>query len=78
MSGDTLFLDGCGRTDLAGADPDAMYESLTQRLATVPDDTILYPGHMYSPEPHASMGETRAHNYVFRIQSLDQWRTFMS
>ena len=78
VSGDTLFLDGCGRTDLAGADPDAMYESLTQRLAAVPDETILYPGHMYSAEPHASMGETRRHNYVFRIQSLDQWRMFMS
>ena len=33
VAGDTLFLDGCGRTDLPGADPDAMYESLTQRLA---------------------------------------------
>ena len=78
VSGDTLFLDGCGRTDFAGSDPDAMYESLTQRLATVPDDTILYPGHMYSAEPSASMGETRRHNYVFRIPTLDQWRTFMS
>jgi len=77
VAGDTLFLDGCGRTDLPGADPDAMYESLTQRLATVPDDTILYPGHLYSPEASASMGETRAHNYVFRIHSLEQWRTFM-
>ncbi len=77
VAGDTLFLDGCGRTDLPGADPDQMYESLTQRLATVPDDTILYPGHLYSPEPFASMGETRARNYVFRIKSLDQWRAMM-
>jgi glyoxylase-like metal-dependent hydrolase (beta-lactamase superfamily II) len=77
VSGDTLFLDGCGRTDLAGADPDAMYESLTQRLATVPDDTILYPGHFYSHEAHASMGETRRQNYVFRVTSLEQWRAFM-
>jgi glyoxylase-like metal-dependent hydrolase (beta-lactamase superfamily II) len=74
IAGDTLFLEGCGRTDLPGADSDAMYESLTQRLAVVPDDTVLYPGHMYSPEPHATMGETRKHNYVFRIGSLDQWR----
>ena len=51
-----------------------MYESLTQRLATVPDDTILYPGHLYSAEPSASMGETRERNYVFRISGLDQWR----
>jgi glyoxylase-like metal-dependent hydrolase (beta-lactamase superfamily II) len=77
IAGDTLFLEGCGRTDLPGADPDAMYESLTQRLATVPDDTILYPGHLYSFEPSASMGETRRRNYVFRIHSLEQWRMFM-
>ncbi len=57
VSGDTLFLDGCGRTDLPGSDPEAMYESLTTRLARVPDDAILYPGHLYSPEPSASMGE---------------------
>jgi hydroxyacylglutathione hydrolase len=78
VSGDTLFLEGCGRTDLPGSDPDAMYESLTQRLARVPDDTIVYPGHLYSYEPSASMGETRARNYVFRIRNLDQWRMFMS
>jgi hydroxyacylglutathione hydrolase len=75
IAGDTLFLDGCGRTDLPGADPDAMYESLTQRLAVVPDDTLLYPGHLYSPEPFATMGETRRRNYVFRFPTLDQWRT---
>jgi len=77
VAGDTLFLEGCGRTDLPGSDPDAMYESLTQRLAIVPDDTILYPGHLYAPDPFATMGETRQRNYVFRINSLDQWRTFM-
>jgi glyoxylase-like metal-dependent hydrolase (beta-lactamase superfamily II) len=77
VAGDTLFLEGCGRTDLPGSDPDAMYESLTRRLAVVPDDTILYPGHRYSPEPSAPMGETRRHNYVFRVQSIDQWRVFM-
>ena len=60
VAGDTLFLEGCGRTDLPGGDPDAMYESLTQRLAKVPDDTVLFPGHLYSPEPSATMGETRA------------------
>jgi glyoxylase-like metal-dependent hydrolase (beta-lactamase superfamily II) len=77
VAGDTLFLEGCGRTDLPGADPDQMYESLTQRLAKIPDDTVLYPGHLYSPEPSATMGETRERNYVFRIGSLDQWRMLM-
>ena len=42
LAGDTLFLDGCGRTDLPGGDPEAMYESLTTRLARVPGDTVLY------------------------------------
>lgn len=73
VSGDTLFLDGCGRTDLPGSDPLAMYESLTTRLARIPNDAILYPGHLYSPEPSASMGETRRDNFVFRPTSAAQW-----
>ncbi len=73
VSGDTLFLDGCGRTDLPGSDPEQMYLSLTQRLAKVPDDVDLYPGHLYSEKPSASMAETRARNVVFRPDSLDQW-----
>ena len=75
VSGDTLFLEGCGRTDLPGGDSDELYYSLTQRLARVPDDTVLYPGHLYSPEPHATMGETRTRNYVYRLPTLEQWRT---
>jgi glyoxylase-like metal-dependent hydrolase (beta-lactamase superfamily II) len=73
VAGDTLFLEGCGRTDLPGGDPAALYESLTQKLAKVPDDAVLYPGHLYSPEPSATMGDTRKHNFVFRPRSLDQW-----
>jgi glyoxylase-like metal-dependent hydrolase (beta-lactamase superfamily II) len=73
VAGDTLFLDGCGRTDLPGSDPREMYYSLTQRLAKVPDDAVLYPGHLYSPQPSAPMGETRQHNFVFRPRSEEQW-----
>jgi glyoxylase-like metal-dependent hydrolase (beta-lactamase superfamily II) len=75
VSGDTLFLDGCGRTDLPGSDSEQMYESLTTRLARFDDDTVLYPGHRYSPEPSAGLGDVRRHNYVFRPQSLEQWVT---
>lgn len=75
VAGDTLFLDGCGRTDLPGGDPQQMYESLTTRLARFGDDTVLYPGHLYSPEPSATMGETRERNYVFRLRTPEQWMT---
>jgi glyoxylase-like metal-dependent hydrolase (beta-lactamase superfamily II) len=73
VSGDTLFLEGCGRTDLPGGDPAALYESLTQRLAKVPDDTVLFPGHLYSAEPSATMGETRKWNYVFKPRDAAEW-----
>ena len=73
VAGDTLFLEGCGRTDLPGGDPREMYESLTQRLARIPDDAVLYPGHLYAPQASASMGETRTHNYVFAPRTPEQW-----
>ena len=73
VAGDTLFLEGCGRTDLPGGDPAALYESLTQRLAKVPDDAVLYPGHLYSQDPSATMGATRRGNYVFKPQNVNEW-----
>ncbi len=75
VSGDTLFLDGCGRTDLPGGDPTELYHSLTQRLAKVPDHATLFPGHLYSPQPSRSMGETRELNVVFKPGSVEQWLT---
>jgi glyoxylase-like metal-dependent hydrolase (beta-lactamase superfamily II) len=73
VSGDTLFLEGCGRTDLPGGDPAALYESVTQKLAKVPDDAVLFPGHLYSPQPSAPMGETRRTNFVFRPRNVQEW-----
>lgn len=73
IAGDTLFLNGCGRTDLPGSDPAAMYESLTTKLAKVPDDTVLFPGHLYSEKPSAPMGEVRDRNMVLRPSTQDEW-----
>jgi len=64
VSGDTLFLDGCGRTDLPGSDHAKMIESLN-RLAKVDDDVVLYPGHRYSAASSATMGAVKHSNYVF-------------
>jgi glyoxylase-like metal-dependent hydrolase (beta-lactamase superfamily II) len=72
VSGDTLFLDGCGRTDLPGSDAEQMYESL-QRLARLPDDTVVYPGHRYSTPSSGTMAAVRDGNYVYRPRSKEQW-----
>ncbi|MSY80282.1 MAG: MBL fold metallo-hydrolase, partial [Actinobacteria bacterium] len=73
ISGDTLFLDGCGRTDLPGGDPEELYFSLTQRLSQVPADAYLFPGHNYSDRPMELMGENRERNMVFKPKSAEQW-----
>lgn len=72
ISGDTLFLDGCGRTDLPGSDPEQMYHSL-RTIASLPDDTVVFPGHRYSEHPFGDLRTIKAHNHVFRPQSVDQW-----
>jgi glyoxylase-like metal-dependent hydrolase (beta-lactamase superfamily II) len=77
VSGDTLFVKGCGRVDLPGSDPAKMYESLTQKLAKLPDDTILYPGHDYADRPTSTIGDEKRTNYYLRINSLDQWLQLM-
>jgi len=73
VSGDTLFLEGCGRTDLPGGDPAKLYESLTTKLAKVPDSAVLFPGHLYSAEPSATMEDTRRWNFVFTPKSEAEW-----
>ncbi len=76
VSGDTLFIQGCGRVDLPGSDPEAMYHSL-KKLASLPDDTLLLPGHHYSEAPNATLGETKAQNVYLRVPDLDTWKQFM-
>ncbi|WP_167106278.1 MBL fold metallo-hydrolase [Mycobacterium sp. DL592] len=76
VAGDTLFLDGCGRTDFPGGDVDEMFRSL-QQLAALPGDPTVFPGHWYSTEPSAVLSEVKRSNYVYRVSSLEQWRSFM-
>ena len=69
VSGDTLFIGACGRTDLPGSDPTEMYYSLTQRLAALPDETILFPGHNYGGAS-STIGDEKRHNAFMRFSSL--------
>ena len=77
VSGDTLFVGGCGRVDLPGADPDEMYRTLTQRLAKLPAGTVLYPGHDYGDTPTATLADQRARNPYLRVPTLEDWRRLM-
>jgi hydroxyacylglutathione hydrolase len=77
VSGDTLFIGGCGRVDLPGGDPAQMYHSLTQVLAKLPDDTLLYPGHNYAGEPTSSLEKEKRENFYMRVASLDDWMRLM-
>jgi glyoxylase-like metal-dependent hydrolase (beta-lactamase superfamily II) len=76
IAGDTLFLEGCGRTDFPGGDSDEIFRSL-QKLAQLSGDPTVFPGHWYSAEPSASLSEVKRSNYVYRVADLGQWRTLM-
>lgn len=62
MTGDALFIDGCGRTDFQGGDASALYDAITQRLFTLPDDTLVYPGHDYQGRWVSNIAQERTSN----------------
>lgn len=76
ISGDTLFIGSCGRTDLPGSDPTEMYYSLTQRLYKLPDETVLYPGHNYGG-PSSTLGAEKGSNPFMRFTSLGDFLRVM-
>jgi glyoxylase-like metal-dependent hydrolase (beta-lactamase superfamily II) len=77
VAGDTLFVNGCGRVDLPGSDPDAMYHSLTEKLAKLPPETVLFPGHHYGPTPTSTIEHELRHNFYLRMPSLEDWHRLM-
>jgi hydroxyacylglutathione hydrolase len=77
VSGDTLFIDACGRVDFPGGSPEEMYYSLTQKLMALPDEMILFPGHNYAPLKQATMGEQKKTNPYLQFSSLKQFLAVM-
>jgi glyoxylase-like metal-dependent hydrolase (beta-lactamase superfamily II) len=77
VSGDTLFLGSCGRVDLPRSNPEHMYDSLHNKLGRLPDETLLFPGHLYSAEPSSTMGEQKRKNPYLRVSRLDDFLTFL-
>jgi hydroxyacylglutathione hydrolase len=73
ISGDTLFVNSCGRVDLPGSDPEAMYYSLNRTLKALDDATVVYPGHAYSSESSTTIAEQKRHNMYMRFETLDDF-----
>jgi len=78
LTGDTLFVGECGRTDLAGGSAEDMYHSLFDKLAKLDDKTEVYPGHDYGPKPHSTIGDEKRTNYVLEKRTLDEFVGFMA
>ncbi|HSV50391.1 MAG TPA: MBL fold metallo-hydrolase, partial [Candidatus Acidoferrales bacterium] len=62
LTGDTLFVSECGRTNLAGGDPKQLYQSLFQKILKLPDTIEVYPGHNYGTKPSSTIGYERKTN----------------
>lgn len=73
ISGDTLFVNSCGRVDLPGSDPAAMYHSLNHTLKNLDDATVVYPGHAYSSDSSTTIGKQKRHNMYMRFPTLDDF-----
>ncbi len=78
LTGDTLFVGECGRTDLQGGNSRSMYDSLFNKLLKLNDDVEVYPGHDYGSKPHSTIGEERRSNYVLQPRSIEEFVVFMS
>ena len=76
ISGDTLFIQGCGRVDLPGANSEDMFHSL-RKLSKLPDETIIYPGHNYGPKESESLEKVKEINSYLRIEDIELWKQIM-
>jgi hydroxyacylglutathione hydrolase len=75
FTGDTLFIDAWGRTDLEGGSPAKLFSSLHEVIMRLPDSTTIYPGHDYGEVPSRSLGEERRKNPALRARSLEEFRS---
>jgi glyoxylase-like metal-dependent hydrolase (beta-lactamase superfamily II) len=62
FSGDALFVRGCGRTDFQQGSPSDLYDSVHNEIYSLPDDTLVYPGHDYKGHTVTTVAEEKAHN----------------
>ena len=77
FTGDALLIQGCGRTDFQSGDAGALYDSITQQLFTLPDTTIVWPGHDYHERTQSTIGMEKAANPRLAGQSRDEFIALM-
>ena len=77
LTGDTLFVGECGRTDTFGGSAQELYNSLFNKLMKLDDSVEVYPGHDYGPRPHSTIGLQKKTNYVLEKRTLAQFLEFM-
>lgn len=77
LTGDTLFVGECGRTDLSGGNSKSMYDSLFNKLLKLDDDVEVYPGHDYGAKPYSTIGEERRLNYTLKPRSVEEFVEFI-
>ncbi len=78
FTGDTLLINGCGRTDFQSGNADALYRSITQVLFSLPEDTVVWPGHDYQGRRHSTIGAEKRGNARVAGKSLAEFRAVMS
>ncbi len=78
LTGDTLFVGECGRTDLPGGNAKNMYDSLFNKLSKLNDNLEVYPGHDYGSKRSSTIGEEKRSNYVLEPRSVEEFLEFMS
>ncbi|MGA8905407.1 MAG: MBL fold metallo-hydrolase [Candidatus Bathyarchaeia archaeon] len=78
LTGDTLFVGECGRTDLAGGNPSDMYVSLVKKILTLDDSIEVYPGHDYGNKPSSTIGYERKNNYTLKPRTQEEFIKFMA
>ncbi|GAC1539114.1 MAG: MBL fold metallo-hydrolase [Ramlibacter sp.] len=79
LTGDALLIEGCGRTDFQEGDARALYESVTEKLFTLPDDTLVYPAHDYQDRRVSSIGQEKKRNpRLGQGRTLAQFRDIMA
>jgi glyoxylase-like metal-dependent hydrolase (beta-lactamase superfamily II) len=78
LTGDTLFVGECGRTDMPEGNSRSMYDSLFNKLLKLNDYVEVYPGHDYGSKPSSTIGEERRSNYTLEPRSLAEFIEFMN